>query len=186
MQDFNTPKTGEGTSPAAKLSDVIVQYHSSMAAFEAIAHDDDDVMKADAERMYLPVLRQLEKWDAPAADMNDVTSALALVQSELDAFEAPAACLPLVSSALDFLRQAQEPRHLDASDVYWQVREALGVVRLAQVGLDAFLEDHSIGSDKSARLRDMEQAGVVAARILDRALGALEKLEKLKVIGGAA
>jgi hypothetical protein len=185
MQDFNTSKTGEGASPAAKLSDVIAQYHSSMAAFEAIEHDDDEVMKADAHRMCQPILDQLEKWDAPAADMHDVTAALALVQSALDAFEATPACLPLVSSALGFLRQAQEPRKLDADAVYWQVREALGIIRLIQSGLDVFLEETFASSEKADRLRDMEQASVVAGRTLERALSSLEELEKLEVVGGA-
>jgi hypothetical protein len=163
------PVYAEG--PDLTLSDAIREYHASVEMFEAIEHHDDAALNADADKLVMP-----------AENLAEVLAALEMVQGQLVDFDAPAVCLPLVSSALKFLRN--QPSHrpaptADISEVYWRTREALGMVKLIQKALDAFLEDDSIPVEKVGDLRDIEQAAAVSVRVLNQGLKELDELERV-------
>jgi hypothetical protein len=174
------PVYAEG--PDLTLSDAIREYHASVEMFEAIEHHDDAALNADADKLVMPPLKVLEQWERPAENLAEVLAALEMVQGQLVDFDAPAVCLPLVSSALKFLRN--QPSHrpaptADISEVYWRTREALGMVKLIQKALDAFLEDDSIPVEKVGDLRDIEQAAAVSVRVLNQGLKELDELERV-------
>ncbi len=176
MQDFNTPKTGEGASPAESLLNVIAGYRVGMDKYLDVKFVSEEHKALERKRLREPCETMLAEWSVPAANKIEALAALKLLHSEIVDFEPSPLCTPMLNAALAYLEKPQPTERLDTNAAYCAVREGLGMVRLMQRALDSFLDEHPVGTEKGDMLRDIEQTGVIAGRALDRALVDIDEL----------